>query len=103
METKATYEYLDKIKGKQTFDTVLDVVKHYSTYSFEKEEEIRLHVEQLKKAATDTSKFRLIQQKKSFMKHPMIEKYGAFAINLGIMNEMETDLNMSPEGKLRRE
>jgi hypothetical protein len=37
------------------------------------------------------------------MKHPLIEKYGAFAINLGILNEMETDLNMSPEGKIRRE
>ena len=56
----------------------------------------------LRKAATDTSKFRLITGSKSFMKHPIIEKYGAYAIDLGIQNEMDTELNMSPEGKLRR-
>jgi len=37
VETKATHDYLGKIGGSQTFDTVLDVVKHYSNYSFEKE------------------------------------------------------------------
>jgi len=36
------------------------------------------------------------------MKHPLIEKYGSYAIDLGIQNEMDTELNMSPEGKLRR-
>lgn len=39
---------------------------------------------------------------KSHMRHPMIEMYGAYAIDLGINNEMDTELNMSPEGKLRR-
>lgn len=39
---------------------------------------------------------------KNNMKHPIIEKYCDFAINLGINNEMDTELNMSPEGKLRR-
>ena len=32
----------------------------------------------------------------------MIELYGTFAITLGINNEMDTELNMSPEGHLRR-
>jgi hypothetical protein len=36
------------------------------------------------------------------MKNSTIEKYGAFAIDLGINDEMNTELNMSPEGKLRR-
>jgi len=36
------------------------------------------------------------------MRHPIIEKYGSYAIDLGINNEMDTELNMSPEGKLRR-
>ena len=36
------------------------------------------------------------------MKHHLIERYGEFVINLGIQNEMDTELNMSPEGKLRR-
>lgn len=40
---------------------------------------------------------------KSHNKHPMVEKYGAYAIDLGINNEMDTELNMSPEGKLRRQ
>ena len=37
------------------------------------------------------------------MKHPLVERYGAFAIMLGINNEFDTELNMSPEGKLRRQ
>jgi hypothetical protein len=94
--------YLEKIKGAQTAATIQDVVKHYSTYNFEKQEEIKLHVESLRKAAQDTSKFRMIGVEKTYMKHPMIEKYGAYAIDLGIQNEMDTELNMSPEGKLRR-
>jgi len=36
------------------------------------------------------------------MKHPLIERYGEYAIDLGIQSEMDTELNMSPEGKLRR-
>ena len=36
------------------------------------------------------------------MKHPLIERYGEYAIDLGIQNEMDTELNMSPEGMLRR-
>ena len=39
---------------------------------------------------------------KSHMKHPMVEMYGSYAIDLGINNELDTELNMSPEGKLRR-
>ena len=39
---------------------------------------------------------------KSHNRHPMVEMYGAYAIDLGINNEMDTELNMSPEGKLRR-
>jgi hypothetical protein len=39
---------------------------------------------------------------KSHMRHSVIEKYGSYAIDLGINNEMDTELNMSPEGKLRR-
>ena len=36
------------------------------------------------------------------MKNPMVEKYGSFAIDLGINNQEDTELNMSPEGQLRR-
>lgn len=102
VETKATYEYLDKIGDSQTFDTVLDVVKHYSNYSVEKEEEIKEHILKLRDAANNVTKYSLIEGTKTYMKHPMVERYGEYAINLGIQNEMDTELNMSPEGKLRR-
>ena len=36
------------------------------------------------------------------MKDAIVEKYGSYAIDLGINSEMNTELNMSPEGKLRR-
>jgi len=102
IETKATHQYLFKIGEAQSFDTVLDVVKHYSNYSIEKEEEIKEHVQALKRASYDVSRFAIIEGNKTFMKHHLIERYGEFAINLGIQNEMDTELNMSPEGKLRR-
>lgn len=80
----------------------MDVVKHYSNYSVEKEEEIKDHIAKLREAAHNITKYSLIEGQKSFMKHESIERYGEFAINLGIQNEMDTELNMSPEGKLRR-
>ena len=40
---------------------------------------------------------------KAKMKNAMVEKYGEFAISLGLNNEMDTELNMSPEAKLRRQ
>lgn len=40
--------------------------------------------------------------KRSAMRHEVVERYGAYAIDLGLNNEFDTDLNMSPEGKLRR-
>ena len=36
------------------------------------------------------------------MKDEMVEKYAEYAIDLGIQNEMDTEINMSPEGKMRR-
>ena len=37
------------------------------------------------------------------MKQPMLEKYCDLTLKLGLTNEMETPLNMSPEGKNRRQ
>lgn len=58
-------------------------------------------------AATDATRWTIVGANnpaapKSRMKHPMVEKYGAMAIDIGINNEMESELNCSPEGKLRR-
>lgn len=106
VETQATWQYLTHIEGKQTFDTINDVVKHYSSYTFEKEEEVKTHIADLRQAANDYSRWKIVgannPNQKSAMKQPLVEKYCDFAINLGINNEMDTELNMSPEGKLRR-
>ena len=58
-------------------------------------------------AAREASRWAIVGQNapnapKKRSKDIMIERYGAFAIVLGINNEMDTELNMSPEGKLRR-
>jgi hypothetical protein len=84
IETVATHKYLKEMGGTQTFDTLFDVVKHYSNYSIEKEEEIKEHIEKLRKAAYEVTRFAILEGSKTFMKHPMIEKYGEYAINLGI-------------------
>ena len=36
-------------------------------------------------------------------RHEDVERYGAFAIDLGLNDELNTDLNMSEAGRLRRE
>lgn len=40
---------------------------------------------------------------KSKMKSAVVEKYGEYAISLGINNEQDTELNTSPEAKMRRQ
>lgn len=105
VENRATNVYIEKNPGppKHSTDTVNDLVREYSTYSYEKGEEIKQHVHELKEASYQMSKWGLIgANSKNNMKHPMVEKYCDFAINLGINNELDTELNMSPEGKLRR-
>ena len=64
-------------------------------------------IAELREAAENASRWAILGNngpggKKNNMKNSMIEKYGSFAIDLGINNEMDTELNMSPEGKLRR-
>jgi hypothetical protein len=83
-------------------------VRSYSTFTFEKSEEIKMHVREMTAASYEASKWSICGPgapnfPKSHMRHPMVEKYGSFAINLGINNELDTELNMSPEGKLRRQ
>lgn len=82
-------------------------MRSYSSFTFEKSEEIKFHVREMNDASYLASKWAICgpgapNAPKSHMKHPMIEKYGGFAINLGINNELNTELNMSPEGKMRR-
>ena len=83
-------------------------MRSYSSFTCEKSEEIKFHVNEMKDASYLASKWAICgpgapNAPKSHMRHPMIEKYGGFAINLGINNEMDTELNMSPEGKMRRQ
>ena len=102
MEYGAGTKQADKAK------TLDDIVRSYSTFTFEKSEEIKFHVKEMKAASYEASKWAICGPgapnfPKSHMRHPMVEKYGGFAINLGINNELDTELNMSPEGKLRRQ
>lgn len=80
-------------------------MQNYSNYDFEKREAVKANVENLRAAANEMTKWAVCGTTpgvKSHMKHPMVELYGSYAIDLGINNEMDTELNMSPEGKLRR-
>ena len=83
------------------------MVRDYSSYNFEKSEEIQHNVAENRAAAFEASKWARLgaaapNAPKSRMKDAIIEKYGAYAIDLGINSEFNTELNMSPEGKLRR-
>lgn len=109
IEEKATQKFLSKQdeSSKITYQTINPVFKYYSNYDFDKKESTKLTIEELKVAAENASRWAILGAngpggKKNNMKNSMIEKYGSFAIDLGINNEMDTELNMSPEGKLRR-
>ena len=96
-----------KLHSKLNPNLVTSVVDHYSTYDVSKSEAAKEFVGELKMAAREASRWGIVgagapNAPKNRMKHPMVEKYGAFAVELGINNEMDTELNMSPEGKLRR-
>ena len=61
----------------------------------------------MKRAAYEVSRWAIVgsgapNAPRRAMKSAVVEKYGQYAIDLGIQNEMDTELNMSPEGKLRR-
>jgi len=71
------------------------------------QEEDQEHVEELKNAAYQAVKWSYLgsgnpANKKKPMRHELVERYGAFSIDLGLNNEFDTDLNMSEAGKIRR-
>ena len=115
VEKRATAGFLKRLEAEfgagtkqaNKANTLEDIVRSYSSFTFEKSDEIKMHVREMKEASYMASKWAICGPgapnfPKSHMRNPMVEKYGAFAINLGINNELDTELNMSPEGKLRR-
>ena len=94
-------------KAGNKVNSVNDMVRDYSSFNMEKSEQIQAFVTENRLAAFEASKWARIgaaapNAPKSHMRHPVLEKYGSYAIDHGINNEMDTELNMSPEGKLRR-
>jgi len=84
-----------------------EIVNKYSTYDAQKSESAKENIEEMRVAAIEASRWKIVGANnpgapKSRLKHDMVELYGSFAVMLGINNEMDTELNMSPEGKLRR-
>lgn len=96
-----------KIGSEMTDALMADIVRDYSTYDFEKAEQIKEFVAEMRTAAREATRWAIIGANnpgapKSRLKYPLVEIYGEYAINLGINNADDTELNMSPEGMLRR-
>jgi hypothetical protein len=107
-EHEAGETSLTKKAVESRLNNLRDVVKEFSNFGPEKEEQIRKQVEDLRQAAVDIGKWSYGSGEggskfKAKMKTALVEKYGEFAISLGISNEQDTELNMSPEAKLRRQ
>ena len=84
-----------------------DIVRDYSTYDVEKADRIKELVAEMRTAAREATRWAIIGANnpgapKSRLKYPLVEIYGEYAIDLGINNPDDTELNMSPEGMLRR-
>ena len=96
-----------KIMSEITEEQVEEIVRNYSSYDFERAEKIREFVTELRTAAREATRWAIVGANnpgapKSRLKYPLVELYGEFAIDLGINNPDDTELNMSPEGALRR-
>jgi hypothetical protein len=99
----------DKKLGSEISENQMkDIISDYSTYDFEKAERIKEFVAEMRTAAREATRWAIIGANnpaapKSRLKYPLVEIYGEYAINLGINNPDDTELNMSPEGMLRRQ
>lgn len=96
-----------KVQSVMTDDQVHEIVRDYSSYDFDRAEKIKEFVAELRTAAREATRWAIIGSNnpgapKSRLKYPLVELYGEYAIDLGIQNAEDTELNMSPEGKLRR-
>lgn len=97
----------DKVQSEINDDQVGEIVRDYSSYDFDRAEKIREKVAELRTAAREATRWAIIGANnpgapKSRLKYPLVELYGAYAIDLGIQNADDTELNMSPEGHMRR-
>ncbi len=77
------------VTSKLTMPMMEDVVKEYSVYDLTKMEQVKQRVRDLRMAAREASKWAICganapNAPKNRMKHEMVEKYGEFAVELGI-------------------
>ena len=101
---------MEELLGKKAaskLTSLKSVIADYSTYAVEQQEADQDHVEELRDAAYQAVKWSYLgsgnpANKKKPMRGELVERYGAFSIDLGLNNEMDTDLNMSEAGKIRR-
>ena len=107
MEDRASSHFKDKWeeelgpKAASRLTSLSAIVKDYSSFDAETKEEINDHIEVLRRAAFEATKWSYLgagnpAAQKKLMRHELVERYGAFAIDLGLNNEFDTDLNMSP-------
>lgn len=96
-----------KIASEMTEGQMEDIVKDYSTYDIENAEQIKEFVAEMRTAAREATRWAIVGANnpgapRSRMRFPLVEIYGEYAIDLGINTADDTELNMSPEGMLRR-
>lgn len=96
-----------RISAEMTEEQMADIVRDYSSYDFEQQERIKEFVAELRMAAREATRWAIVginnpAAPKSRLKYPLVEIYGEYAIDLGINNADDTELNMSPEGMQRR-
>lgn len=96
-----------KIGSEMTDAQVGDIVKDYSSYDVDKADQIKELVAEMRTAAREATRWAIVGANnpgapRNKMRYPLVEIYGEYAINLGINNVDDTELNMSPEGMLRR-
>ena len=102
LESRATATFAtSKNIPSKDLPTVHGIVKDFSRQTTEGEKLSWSTAGYLRKMASDP--WAQCNREVKRMKHPDIERYVAYTVKLGMQDESNVDINMSPEGKMRRQ
>lgn len=100
IERKSTAIYA-KRHGTKEAEALDDIINDYSRQTSAGVKSVIDHINRLRFVAMDIHAHEKLPAKK--MKTAMLEKYIDYTVATGMVDQDKTDLNYSPEGKIRRD
>ena len=104
VERKSTKIFTQKHGTKDANGTnfiIDELINDYSRQTETGKRDVMDHIERLRRVARDARAHEKATPKRT--KQPLVEKYLHFTVQMGMTAQESSDLNFSPEGKMRRE